>query len=335
MPHPPPLPARIAAAFAAHPARALSNRALGALGCSSHDLTALVRGGVLERVIPGWYRMVGDVVPPQQAALVRWGHLVDLRPRSPVAVSGLMGLVLNGLQERNPPRATFLLEPGRRVRLPDDDFRYVERTDLLTPRADPRKLHGAPPADCLVDAVHEQEWTDDQLRALCYRVMNECRTTAVAMRSAWAARRPEHVARLEGLVADGSLQHESPAERRTFLDILSAHPPAPDCQVWLTPHRRVDYAYLFAALVLQYHGEDAHKDRVDEDAMTAYELAQLGYDTLVITKSMTRSPDRLAAHIHERRTGREQLFLEGRLRRPPLPVQPERLHPLRTLFPLP
>ena len=331
---PPPLPAQIVAAFAAHPARALSSRALGALGCSSHDLTALVRGGVLERVIRGWYRMVGDAVPALQAALVRWGHLADLQPRSPLAVSGLMGLVQNGLQQRNPRRATFLVEPGRRVRLPADDFRYVERTDLLAPLPNARKLWAPPPADCLVDAVEERDWTDDQLRALCFRVINECRTTPAAMRDAWAQRLPQQVGRLEGLLADGSLQFESPAERRTFLDILVRHPPAPDCQVWLTPGRRVDYVYLFAALVLQYHGIDAHRDRVEEDAIAAFELAELGYDTLVITKSLARDPVRMMAHIHERRSAREGLFLAGRLPRPSLPVQPDRLQPLRTLHPL-
>lgn len=334
MPHLLPLAPDVIKAVAVHPVRIISRRAIERLGHDTSRITGWVRGSVLERLLPGWYRIVGDAVPPWQHVVVAWAYLTEGHPHARVRLTGQAALVAVGLELRIPRHPTFLVENGRRVRLPGQYFATIQRVGL--PSSGGASFLGMvleEPEHALADMLREQTIADDALRLLLYQLINRLRVTPQQMATAWSARPRQQVARLRSLIADGTLQHESPAERSTFLDVFAAHPPPPDCQVWITPHRRVDFVYLFAALILEYHGEDAHQNQVDEDASRTYEFSQLGFDLMVVTKSMTRDAGALAAHVHDRRRCREELFLAGRLPRPPLPVQHERLYPLRTLHP--
>lgn len=308
---------------------------MNAQGHDSTQISQWLQAGLLERLLPGWYRDPNDIVPPLQHILVAWAYLATLRPDSPLVLAGEAALAVGGLDLPTPAIPLFLVEHGRRVRVPNQPFRTAQRRGLPRKPPDPTRLVLQPPAPAIADVLTERSLTDDQLRELVYRIMNHFRLSATDLVHAWNHLRPQQVSRLMALVADGSLQHESPAERSTLLDVLSQHPPAPDCQVWLAPGIRVDFVYLFAALVLEYHGEEAHEGTVDHDSNRAYTLNQLGNETLVITKSMKRDKAGLATYIHQRRREREELFLTGRLRRPPLPAQPGRLVPLRTLHPTP
>lgn len=329
-----PLPPDLIAAVRRNPGRFVGRRAIERLGCSSTHITGWRRSGQLERLLPGWYRIAGDAVPRWQHVLVAWAHLNGLRPGAPLRLTGLSALALAGLDVAIPAVPAFLVEEGRRVRLPDPPFTTIRRQGLDQVAG----LHRLgmvlqPPGLAVVDAVAEVGVSDDALRSLLYLICNRFRVEGAQLTRTWQQLRPQQVSRLLSLVSDGSLQHESPRERSTFLDVFGDHPPAPDCQVWLTSRIRVDFAFLFAALVLEYHGEDAHRDRVDDDASRIYVLTQLGHEVMVVTKSMTRDRPGLARHIQERRRRREELFLAGGLPRPPLPVQPDRLLPLRTLHP--
>lgn len=321
-------------AVCAHPGRLVSRARLVELGYGSAAIARWVAAGLLDVLLPGQFRVAGDARPPWQAVLGAWGYLTEHHPGSAVRLTGQAALKAAGIDVDLPSIPTFLVAHGRRVRLSDQPFSTIQRRDLQTWSGVTRMGMVLQPCHlAVVDLLYERSVTDAQLRNLLYEIINQTRTTPAAMVQGWQRFRPQQVSRLLTLVADGSLQHESPAERSTFLDLFTDHPPAPDCQVWMAPNIRVDFVYLFAALVLEYHGEDAHRDRVDEDATRAYSLAQLGVESLIITKSMTHDRGGLASHIHDRRRHREQLFLQGRLPRPPLPAQPDRLVPLRTLYP--
>ncbi|MEE8599699.1 hypothetical protein [Euzebya tangerina] len=151
---------------------------------------------------------------------------------------------------------------------------------------------------------------------------------------AWQLLTHAGATRLLRMAEAGDLEHESVAERTVYREVFQAFPPAPDCQVWLAPDIRVDYAYLAAGMVLEYLGEAAHAHSVDRDGTRTYALRRLGFDMFGITKSMLKDKPGLAATVHSTRREREQLILDGRLPRPAVPAQPDRLTPLRTLHAL-
>ena len=101
----------------------------------------------------------------------------------------------------------------------------------------------------------------------------------------------------------------------------------------LVEQLRVDFVFLSAALIIEYAGR-VHDGQVDRDATRIYALERLGYRVIVVTRSMLRDPAALVAHIHDVRLRRERMIAAGLLARPPLPPQPPRLTPLRTLTPL-
>ncbi|HUG84729.1 MAG TPA: hypothetical protein VMM13_09190 [Euzebya sp.] len=251
-----PLSPAVLDAIATHPGRIIGYRRMTQLGHDSTQITQWVRAGLLERLLAGWYRAVGDIVPPLQHILAAWAYLTTLQPDSPILLAGEAALSVGGLDMPIPSHPMFLVQHGRRVRLPDQPFgtiqcKSIQSTGAVPRRPDPGRLVLQQPGPAIAVALAERQRTDDELRQLVYRVMNTFRLPAAELVHAWQQLRPHQISRLMALVADGSLQHESPAERSTFLDVLSQHPPAPDCQVLLAPGIRVDYVYLFAALVLE------------------------------------------------------------------------------------
>ena len=68
-------------------------------------------------------------------------------------------------------------------------------------------------------------------------------------------------------------------------------------EVVLRGRLRVDFVFLFAALIVEYLG-GVHDGRADYDATRNYVLERLGYRSITVTKSMAREGPGLIAHIH-------------------------------------
>ncbi len=311
----------------------ISSRQLNALGVESWRISDWVRAGRLERVVVGWYRRPGDTPPLQDAHLAQ-ACLRLLQPRSPVVMSGAAGLRAAGVPVGVPGPTLALVQHGRRMRLPDHaPFTTAQRLDLhRLATVKTSGLRCAEPGVLLADTV--TGLPDDEVRSLLYASINALRLSPVELVTCWAQMDHEGARRLRQLAREGVLEHESPAEWSLYDRLFRTSPPPPDCQVWLAPNIRVDFVFLFAALVIEYYGEKPHADRVDADATRVYALRRMGNEVLVVTKSMTRDLPALGRHIHEVRRRREDLMLRGQLRRPTLPPQPgPRITPLRTLVP--
>lgn len=327
------LPDDVTALIRQSPGRIISTRQLNRLGHDSWRITEWVRADCLERLVRGWFREPNIWVPNQEAH-VALAHLQANQPVNPAVISGVHALNAAGcdLSPTGPP--LVLMNHGRRLRLSRPPFRIAQRSGICNVPAQYRgRLAVAPPAHALADLVTEHPRSDEELRAILYRVINRLALPPTELVSTWRGMNHPGARRLLRLADEGALEHESPAEYSLFREVFTPFGPQPDCQVLLTPNIRVDFVYLFAAFVIEYYGEEAHAGRVDRDGTRGYALRHLGNDVLVVTKSMTTSPASLAQHIHQVRRDREDLVLRGELARPPLPRQPDRLTPLRTLLP--
>lgn len=330
----PPLPWPVIQRIRSTPGRIIDNTTMERLGHDRFQVADWVRDGRLERLAPAWCREPGDEAP-HQAAHLATAYLRRHRPDELVIISGdhALGLQIPDHQPTGSPMA--LVEHGRRVRTRQEPWQTVQCHDLSSvPTTTAHGLTIARSTRSLADHAAGPARSDGAVRELVYLAINRLRLSPAELVAGWSTMDHPGARRLLELAADGSFEHESPAERDCFLDIFSPHPPVPDCQVWIAENIRADFAYLFAALVMEYHGEETHAGTVDRDATKQFAARSLGYDHLVITKSVRRDPRAVALHVHEVRRRREDLMLRGQLRRPPLPPQPTRLTPLRTLVPL-
>lgn len=315
------------------PGRVASTRQIGRLGPDRHAVAEWVRAGTLERLAPAWVRLPGDDAP-HQAGHLAVGYLQHHRPGEPVVLTRRYALSTVVPDMPRPAVPTVLVAAGRRVRVRREPWEVLQREGVdAVPVLTHHGLPVAEPAYALADEAADPRTTEDDLIATIYRVVNATRIPAVALVAAWSRMRHPGASRLLDLTARGVMEHESPAELRLFRDVFAGHPPLPDCQVLLTPSIRVDFAYIFAALIVEYYGEDSHAGRVDEDGSRLFAVRDLGMESIIVTKSVARDPVGLRHHIHRTRREREDLMLRGLLRRPSLPRQPDRLTPLRTLLP--
>ncbi len=318
----------------------VDNRAILRAGFSSWAITEWVREGELERLLPGQYRVAADPVPPHQrlhatqaylARRQRNCHSADRSRPQALFTAGSALAVLDALPEGVAAGTpTVLVDHTRRVRL-GPDLLAVVRADLQQEGAvRVQRLHLATPARAVADIAEDDEVTDLQLRTTVDALRHRRRLDIVDAVARWRGMATPGAVRLRRLARSGTLEQESEAERDLLRDVLRLIPGLPDAQVWLHPRYRVDFVYLGAGLVIEYHGVAAHRDRVDADAVRVYELHLLGYVVLVVTRSMLRDPEGLAAHIMELRRRREADIREGRVAPPSPPLARPRLSPLRS-----
>ena len=130
----------------------------------------------------------------------------------------------------------------------------------------------------------------------------------------------------------GCFEHDSEGEWGAFNALFGPGVPPPDCQVWLSDFIRVDFVYLYAALVIEYLGR-VHRNQLEKDTTRTYALRRLQCDVIGVTASMLHDAGTLSHTIQQARCERERLRAEGRINHEPLPPQPPRLTPLRTLAP--
>ncbi|HUG83474.1 MAG TPA: hypothetical protein VMM13_02870 [Euzebya sp.] len=288
--------------------------------------------GLIETLLPGRYRIVGAPVPPIQCLEVVARYLADKRSAVPPLLTGRGALgALDGPGFELPTRASALIQRGTRVRIAGNPFDAIQTRLELVDSLRVRGLHLATPPRLLVDLA--EHLTDAELIDAVDAVRNHLRLTQVELITAWRRIRHPQARRLLRLADAGAFDTESGGERRVLQLLFAEYPPMPDCQVQITSAYRADFAFIFAALILEYYGEEAHRGRVDADGVRVATMRRPGWDVFVITKSLTRDLRGLSEQIHELRREREAAMLEGRLRRPPLPRQPPRRMPLRTLAP--
>ena len=327
------LPPFIADLFRAAPGRVLTTRQLSRGGVPRRWVLALAEEGLVERMVFGVYRDPAAESPPTQDLHAVRAYLEQRRPEAclPDVISGGASLAARAIEGfALPYRPVVLIDPGRHIRRRRPEFTTL-RTDLARIAAE--EVGGlllAAPARALVDAAADPGVTDLQLRTGTDDLRNRRMLDIVEAVAYWTELSHRGARRLAGMAAAGDFEQESEGERDAFRRLFDLHPPAPDCQVDLGPSIRVDFVFLDAALVIEYHGR-VHDGSVDKDATRVWALTLLGYEVIVVTRSMMRDPAALAAQIQARRLQRAHLIRAGHLRRPLLPPQPPRLTPLRTL----
>lgn len=328
------LPTFISQAFKAARGGVMTVRQLRAIGVPGRWVLALEQEGAVERLLYGCYVDPTQDALPDRDLHLALAYLSQRRPadRPAELVSGMASIAARCQPDiAYPGRVLVLTEQARRPRKSRKEF-LVVRTDLAgVPHEVVRRARVAPVPRSLEDAAGIERVGDARLRDAVYALKHRRQIDVVQALAEWRSRTTSGARRLVALTEAGEFEHESHAEREVFLALFDTYPPAPDCQVQLAPNIRVDFVFLSAGLVLEYHGSEWHDGSVDADATRAWALTAMGYVVIVITKSMMRDPAAVAAGIHRIRVEREQLIASGALRLPPLPVQPPRVLPLRTL----
>ena len=326
------LPARVDRMISRDPARLVGQRQLATAGFGSWRAAKWVEQGLLERVVRGWYRRPGDPVPPTQPLhlaqryLSRGGHRALITGQAALAMWQVPG---HGL----PARPTVLVPHDTRLRLADAPFDVLRCRHLADEPVRPtRGLDLVDPARAIADLARDPSRDDRAIRQTVYDVVNRLGANPALLAERWRRIGHDGAQRLLQMAAEAVFDVESEGELTCLRRLFEPHPPLPDCQVWLTDSIRVDFAFLAAALVVEYHG-GLHDRSVDRDATRAYALQQLGYLVLVVTRSLLLGADHVAEWIHHERTQRERWIARGELPAPELPPQPPRLRPLRTLPP--
>lgn len=330
------IPASALAVFHAAPGGVVTTRDLGRVGHHRFEVASWAAAGLTKRLLHGAYRLAEAPVPPDQCLHLPLRYLGQRTPRDfrTPAITGVGGLAAYDCGPFElPVHPLVLVDPRCRVRRSELPF-SVRRT--ASDDGEDRvamAVRVAEPARALADAALLRDVPDEALRQAIDDVRNVRLTTSWEI----ARRLPEvnHAGsrRLLAMVADGVLDQESDGERLAYNRLFVDHPPVPDCQVVVLRSFRVDFVYVSAGLVVEYYGRDAHRDRVERDATRVMALEQSGYRVIVVTHSMLRDAAGLSHHIHSIRRQREQQIHHGEIRIPPLPLQPPRLTPLRTLHP--
>lgn len=319
-----------------HPAGIITRRQILRCGATDREIHRWVRDGVLERHAPGHFRLASLPPHPQFDLHLPMTYLWDRPLPAPARLSGAAGLralQVGGVEDLGPP--LVLLPSGSQVRVRNAPWRtrYADlrrdeglRLSHLRVASAARVL-----ADLAEDGAEEKALlvASDELR-------NRLRIGIVDLMAVWRELRLNGARRMLMLAEEGKLDAESMGERRALARLFAAHPPVPDQQVQVTPRRRADFAFVFAALIVEYNGEGPHAMQMDADAMRTSEIRAPGWDLVTVTRSMVQEDQAAitAERIHRIRLERESAMLSGALQRPPLPAQPPRRTPLRTVLPL-
>lgn len=322
--------------FTRRPGGVVTTAELRRAGCSYDTIARLHDDGVLRRLLHGTYVLADVPEPPERCVALPIRYLSQRRPEGhrPAVVSGTAGLALHdrgpfALPHVNP---LVLVDPECRLRPAHVPWTTVRAEQPASP-VSVRGVPTAPPLRCLADAAGEKGVTDKALRLSVDDLRGADRLLMPDIVDGWRASRGLGVNRLERMLEEGQFEQESEGERRVFQTVFVPHPPLPDCQV-VVGRYRVDFIFISAALIVEYYGLGTHAHRVDADAVRIHALEALGYRVIVVTRSMLKRPGPLAAHITLIRRDREQRIARGELPAPPLPTQPRRVAPLRTLYPL-
>jgi hypothetical protein len=253
-----------------------------------------VARGELDRLDVGIYALPGTSRPEQPAIAAA------LRARPLAILTGPFVLAHHRIDHFRPD-APFevLVRPGRRIR--GAPFPY--RVDPLPERG--YDLLGdvrlATPVDALVEsALFRPQVRDRSLRLAKDQLAWRNLADAGALRRRLDERGPDDPAVMAFLEAmDGAELHSESEGERGLGGALTRLDPAPEPQVWVTPHRRVDWYLRLLRLAWEYLGDVDHASvgARRADAARDDELRLAGIRVLYVTKQDLRDPAALIATI--------------------------------------
>lgn len=304
-------------------------------GFTDRHIHRWVRQGRMVRLAPGWFRAGGAPVPEAQHLTLVREYFRGSAKRPEPFITGRAALAASGVTGFPLSCRPLVAIPWRsRVRIRQAPFDTIQ-SHTMSPRdvveVDGRRV--ARPARAVADLALWEEPSTADLADVVYAVKLGARVTTASLCRDWSRLgRHAGAARLRRVAETGRLDVESAAEW-DLLTCFRAQPPVPDPQVWVTDHHRVDFVFASAGLIVEYHGEEAHKDRLDADAYRIAALRALGWEVIVITASLLREPERTVDMVHRVRCEREVAIAHGVIRRPLLPLQRDRRAGLTTLHP--
>jgi hypothetical protein len=267
---------------------------------------SLFRGRRFERIEFGVHRVVGGARPPSQRAIA-----ATLRSGPGATLTGPIVLALYGIDgfgDHDP--FEVLLPPGRRssgvafrVRRDPDPGRPVARRGEV-------RLTGA--VDALIDSAAAVHGIEPRRLRLAHDVL---RWRGLLAPGRLAARIHELGRGAPGGPALAELFELDTREavghgERSLGDLLAAFDPAPEPQVWVTPHRRVDWWFRSLRYGFEYQGSVDHTTLAgriadaDRDLELARDDIRLGYVTAAdlrdVSALMARIASALVVRAHER-----------------------------------
>ncbi len=260
----------------------------------------LLRGPGFERLHRGVYAVRGGARHRHRdavAATLRVGPRATLTGPAALGLLELEGVELGaGFTVLRPPghRVTGIPFPVQRDRDPDRPITLLGQVRV------------APVADALLDSLS----SDPPPRPRALRLAHDrlrweglLRPGEIAMRAAHLRLPPTQ--RSQELLALDASQATGDGERQVGR-ILSRFDPPPEPQVWVSPHRCIDWYFRSLLLGVEYQGAPDHAtddgrrgDRVRDD-----ELAMAGIELLYVTAADLRSEGAVAARVATALTSR-------------------------------
>jgi hypothetical protein len=217
------------------------------------QIDARLRRGDLRRMEHGVYRVAGGARLPAQAAVA-----AALRAGAPSVLSGPAVLALYGVDGfLGSEPYVVLVPPGRRLRRAG----FPWRTD-----PDPRRVTGARgevrtagPVDALIESAAFVDELGIRRLRLAHDVL---RWRGLLRPGQLTARASELVVRggspalVDLLDLDG--QRSTGDGERQLGRLLARFRPAPEAEVWVTPHRRLDWYFRIVRYGVEYQGTVDH-----------------------------------------------------------------------------
>jgi hypothetical protein len=328
------LPDEVLRVIRSSPGELITARQWAALGFTRQAVSRLRSDGVLDHQLHGIDAEHGRPAPRDRGLQLPLLYLAARTPASaqPPLISGEAALAWAGSERvQMPPVPGVATYPSCRPRLAGLPFTVLPARDEGIRRVVIDGVDCADAGRVTADVADNTSLDDSTVRSVVDEVRRRWRVTAVELVARWRQIANRGARRLLAMAARGDFDCESEGERRAFDLLFRPFQPWPDCQV-VYGRRRVDFVFIAAGLVIEYHGE-VHDGFVDEDAQRVHELEELNLRVKVVTKSLLREPRPVGRAIHAMRVEREDLVRAGHLRLPPLGPQPPRLTPLRTLLP--
>ena len=265
----------------------------------AHRADDLLRSGWFSRLLRGVYRLHGSPTDPLQpaiAAALRCGQGATLTGPAALSLLNLEGVALG-------PGYAIALPPGRRLAsLPFPTHRDPDPGSATTCLGAVRL---AAPVDALLVTAARFDVPGRQLRLTHDRLRWEGLLRPGDLRRRAAA------LRLSAELAGGELlaMDDDPSigdQERGLGELLRRFEPAPRPQVWVTPHRRVDFLFDAALLAIEYQGRLDHdgpdarsRDRIRDD-----ELRLAGIRCLYVSAVDLAEPRTLLSRIAAALTSR-------------------------------
>ena len=280
-------------------ARRQASRILG-----PHGADNLLRSSRFERAHRGTYRLRGSAPGAIQEAIAT---SLSLGPNA--VLTGPAALLLSGGPELGTDQR-HLVAVHRRPRAKAPPVAAFVAARALHDTRAVGEVAVAAPVDALLDALRLEPAPDPRALRLAHdrmRWSGILRPGQLRERATQLGALP--LAHTAGLLALDDTVATGDAER-SLGGLLSRFDPPPEPQVWVTPHRCVDWFFRQVRLGIEYQGEvdHGHADGRARDRSRREELEQAGVRLLFVTAADLSTPRSLLTHIGSALMARAQLL---------------------------